>query len=120
MTLSPSQVPVVVPSATAPATTPATTPAQAPVVPVSVLNNSRIKGLADRASARFRAGGWPVATTGNYRGGNIAQTTVYYAPGQQASAERFAKQFGIPRVAPRFPGIPVQGMTVILTRDYRA
>jgi hypothetical protein len=61
-----------------------------------------------------------VATTGNYRGGNIAQTTVYYAPGQQASAERFAKQFGIPRVAPRFPGIPVQGMTVILTRDYRA
>ncbi len=111
------------PSASAvvpPAPTPAPTPtaAQAPIVPVSVLNNSRISGLADRSAARFRAGGWPVRTTGNYSGGTIAQTTVYYPPGQQASAERFAKQFGIPRVRPRFSGIPTSGMTVIVTRDY--
>ena len=94
-------------------------PAQAPVVPVRVLNNSKIKGLADRAATRFRSGGWPVPQTGNYRGGTIAVTTVYYPPGQEASARRFARQFGIPRVAPRFAGIPVPGMTVIVTRDYR-
>ncbi len=94
-------------------------PAVAPVVPVSVLNNSRIKGLAQDAAARFRAGGWPVPAKGNYSGGIIAVTTVYYAPGQLPSAERFARQFGIPRVAPRFPGLPTAGMTVVLTRDYR-
>jgi hypothetical protein len=110
-TTSASPVPVVVPP-----TTPA---AQAPIVAVRVLNNSRIQHLAARAAERFRAGGWPVPQTGNYSGGNIATTTVYYPPGQQASAERFAKQFGIPRVALRFAGIPVPGMTVIVTRDYQ-
>ena len=111
---------------TAPTTTPTTAPSAttapavaAPVVPVSVLNNSKIKGLAKTAAADFRAGGWPVPTEGNYRGGTIATTTVYYGEGQKASAERFAKQFGIPRVAPRFAGLPTTGMTVIVTRDYR-
>jgi hypothetical protein len=126
-TSAPSDTPSARPSpttetTTAPAvvpTTPAATSTEAPKVPVSVLNNSRISHLADRAAQRFRAGGWTVSTTGNYSGGTIAKTTVYFAPGQQASAERFATQFGIPRVAPRFRGIPVQGMTVIVTRDYQ-
>ena len=119
---TPSPTPTLTPSPPVSATAPpvvATTPAEAPKVPVSVLNNSRISHLADRAAQRFRAGGWTVTQTGNFRG-RVPTTTVYYAPGQQASAERFARQFGIPRVAPRFAGIPVQGMTVILTRDYRA
>lgn len=105
-----------------PTTAPSASPAvvTAPVVPVSVLNNSKVKNLAKRAADRFEAGGWPVGTTGNYSGGTIATTTVYYAEGQRASAERFAAQFGIPRVAPRFAGLPTQGMTVVVTRDYRA
>ncbi|MCW2670867.1 MAG: hypothetical protein JWO27_2764 [Frankiales bacterium] len=92
---------------------------QAPVVPVTVLNNSRRTAFAKSAAARFRAGGWPVPTTGNYRG-RISLTTVYYAPGQEASARRFAAQFHVPRVLPRsaLPGIPSTGMTVVLTRDY--
>jgi hypothetical protein len=94
------------------------TPAQAPVVPVTVLNNSRIQHLAQRAAARFQAGGWPVQHTGNYSGGIISATTVYYAPGQLVSAQRFAKQFGIGRVLPRFEGLPGSGVTVVLTRDY--
>jgi hypothetical protein len=111
---TPTATPSIAPTAT---TVPPV--AVAPVVPVSVLNNSKIKGLASRAVTRFKAGGWPVPVQGNYRGGTIATTTVYYAPGQQASAQRFAKQFGIARVAPRFPGLPTTGMTVVLTRDYR-
>ncbi len=116
----PATTPVAPPVAppASPSAPPATTGPAAPVVPVSVLNNSRVSGLADRSAARFRAGGWPVRTTGNYSGGTIPQTTVYYPPGQQASAQRFAKQFGIPRVRPRFSGIPTSGMTVIVTRDY--
>jgi hypothetical protein len=112
-----STAPTAIPPVVAP-TAPTASPAAA-IVPVSVLNNSKITGLADRGAARFRAGGWPVKLTGNYRGGSIARTTVYYAPGGLASAQRFARQFGIARVAPRFPGLPTTGMTVLLTRDYR-
>jgi len=100
------------------ATTPPASVAPAPIVPVTVLNNSRVSGLADRSAERFRAGGWPVRATGNYRGGVVAETTVYYGPGQLASAQRFARQFDIPRVRPRFSGLPSTGLTVVLTRDY--
>lgn len=101
---------------TAPAAAP---PAVAPVVPVTVLNNTRRSGFAKVAAARFAAGGWPVPMTGNYRG-RISVTTIYFAPGQQASAERFAQQFHVPRVLPRsaLPGNPTSGTTVVLTRGY--
>jgi hypothetical protein len=121
-TLSPTPRPTPRPSPTrVRATTPPPTvaPVVAPIVPVTVLNNSRIHNLAADAAKRFRAGGWPVPTTGNYSGGVIATTTVYYAPGQLGSAQRFARQFGIGRVLPRFAGLPGHGLTVVLTRDYR-
>jgi hypothetical protein len=107
------------PSATPrpPATTPPAVVA-APIRPVTVLNNSKVKGLADRSARRFAAGGWPIAGKGNYRGGTISRTTIYYAPGQLGSAQRFARQFDIPRVLPRFSGLPGKGLTVVLTRDY--
>lgn len=120
-TAAPTRQPTQAPTAevtTAPSASPVAQ--AAPVVQVSVLNNSKVKNLAKRAADRFSAGGWPVGVTGNYSGGTIRTTTVYYAEGQRASAERFAKQFGIPRVAPRFSGLPTQGMTVVVTRDYRA
>lgn len=110
-TPTPTPEPTPTPSVSA---VPAATPA-APVVPLTVLNNSRITGLAERSAAKFRAGGWPVPTTGNYRG-QIDETTIYYPPGQQASAERFARQFGV-RVLPRFATLPGKGMTVVVTRD---
>lgn len=109
------------PVAPAPAAPPAEPPAAAApsvVVPVLVLNNSRTTGLADRAAAQFRAAGWPVKDTGNFRG-RIRATTIYYPPGQEASAREFAKRFrGIERVLPRFEGLPGSGLTVVLTRDF--
>jgi hypothetical protein len=106
-------------TATPTASTPSpTAAAPAPVRPVLVLNNSRVKNLAARSAERFEAGGWPVSGRGNYSGGTIAETTVYYAAGQRASAQRFAEQFGIGRVLPRFSGLPGDGLTVVLTRDY--
>jgi hypothetical protein len=93
-------------------------PAGPPRLPLTVLNNSRTTGLADRAAATFRAGGWPVQVTGNFRG-RIRATTVYYEPGQEASARAFARRFaGIERVLPRFDGLPGSGLTVVLTRDF--
>lgn len=106
----------VAPPVAAPA--PPAVPAGPPRLPLTVLNNSRTTGLADRAAATFRAGGWPVSVTGNFRG-RIRATTVYYEPGQEASARALARRFaGIERVLPRFDGLPGRGLTVVLTRDY--
>ncbi len=108
---------VAAPSPTPADTTP--TPAAAPKLAVTVLNNSKVTGLADRAARRFRAGGWPIRDTGNFTG-KVNATTVYYAPGQLASAERLQRSFtGLVRVRPRFATLPGTGLTVVLTRDYR-
>jgi hypothetical protein len=88
------------------------------VVPVLVLNNSRIPGLAERTAREFEAAGWPVSDTGSLRG-RIRATTVYYPPGQQASAQELARLFpGIQRVLPRLENLPGSGLTVVVTRDY--
>ena len=93
-------------------------PVRSVVVPITVLNNSRVTGLADRASRRFARGGWPVRLTGNFRG-QIPVTTVYYDPGLRASAEAFARDFdGIARVRPRFATLPARGVVVVLTREF--
>jgi len=118
---------------TTPAAPPATAPAQVPpaaappspaaappslVVPVLVLNNSRITGLADRAARDLEAGGWPVRETGN-SGGRIRATTVYYPPGQEDSARELARRFPkVLRVLPRLPNLPGEGLTLVVTRDY--
>ncbi|MCU1589227.1 MAG: hypothetical protein JWP11_483 [Frankiales bacterium] len=95
-------------------------PAAAPKLPLTVLNNSNVNQLAKRAAARYQAGGWPIKLTGAFRG-RIPVTTVYYEPGQQASAVALQKQFpAIERVRPRFAGLPGSGLTVVLTRTYPA
>jgi len=106
----------------APSPTPSRTaapPTPAALAPVTVLNNSRIDRLAARAAARFSAAGWPVVGTGNYRG-RLSATTVFYGPGQEASARAFAARFpGVARVQPRTRTLPGSGLTVVLTRDFR-
>lgn len=119
--------PVVV-EAPAPAPAPPPPAAQAPAaparpavepVPVLVLNNSTIDGLAARAAASFERAGWPVKDTGSLRG-RIRATTVYYPAGQEAVAREFARRFdGIERVLPRLAGLPGSGLTVVVTRDFR-
>ena len=114
------------PVATAPTAPPAPAPpvAAAPApqpsleVPVLVLNNSRISGLAARAAADLEAGGWPVRDTGS-SGGRIRATTVYYPPGQEDAARELARRFPkVLRVLPRLPNLPGEGLTLVVTRDY--
>jgi hypothetical protein len=93
-------------------------PAATPKLPLTVLNNSNRQNLAARAAARYSAAGWPIRLVGSFRG-RIPVTTVYYAPGQQASAVLLQKTFpAIARVRPRFAGLPGSGLTVVLTRTY--
>jgi hypothetical protein len=121
--VSPSPAPVpsaAAPRAAAPPVLPVPRPTVAPParVPVTVLNNSRITGLAARGAERFTAAGWPVAAVGNFRG-RIPVTTVYYDPGLEPAAREFAGAVeGVVRVRPRFEGLPARGVVVVLTREF--
>ncbi len=89
-----------------------------PRPPLTVLNNSRIRGLAQRVATDFAGDGWTIADVGNFTG-RIPQTTVYYPRGGHAAAERLAKRFPkVTRVLPRFARLPGSGLTVVLTRYY--
>ena len=86
---------------------------------ITVLNNSRVSGLAAKAARDFAAGGWRIAGTGNQRG-RLARTTVYYSPGQEEHAAALRRQFpAVEDMAPRYAGLPgAGGLTVVVTRDY--
>jgi hypothetical protein len=123
---------VVAPTSTAPVPTAPAAPTTAPPVPttappapppaavvrppLTVLNNSRITGLAATKAATFAKDGWTIAGTGNYSG-RVAASTVYFDPGQEAAAQQLASAYGIPRTLPRFNSLPGSGLTVVLTKD---
>lgn len=87
---------------------------------VRVYNNSTVRGLAAQAAEDMRAAGWTVVEVGNYSGGTIPTTTVYWQTEEQRSAaEAIGENFGM-RVEPRFDGIrdASPGLIVIVTNDY--
>jgi hypothetical protein len=113
------------PPTTPPPTTPApstpaptTTPAQPALPALDVLNDSRITGLAARATEQFRAAGWKVATTGNFKGPDVPETTIFYPDGDKAAADRLARQFGIHRLRPATSDLSSSHLTVALARDW--
>jgi hypothetical protein len=111
------------PSASPPASASASVSSASPSLvarpPLTVLNNSKVNKLAAHAAEDFARGGWTILGTGNV-GGRLAQTTVYYNPGQEAAAAELRQQFpAILAAAPRYAGLPGgAGMTVVVTRDY--
>jgi hypothetical protein len=116
----PSPAPVVTAAAPAPA---------APVkAPITVLNSTRITGLAATIGDQLTAGGWQVLDTGAYTGDDIAATTVYYTAGnaeQQQAATQLVEQFGPDLVSgpvERFfdvPGSADPGLVVVATGNWR-
>ena len=134
-TPAPTTTPTGAPSTSAPSTSPtsqppaSSTPAQptgtpAPVrVPLTVLNNSTVRGLGERAAGEARAEGWTVVSVGNFAG-VIPVTTVYYTPGdpaQRAAAEQLKLDLPkIQRVMPRYEGLPPTptGVVLVVTRDW--
>lgn len=121
------------PTATVPPSAPPPSPADVPAAgnggggeeaktagTVRIYNNSTVRGLAARAAEDMRAEGWTIEEVGNYSGGIIPTTTVYYQNHtQRSAAEALADQFGM-RVEPRFDGIreATPGLIVIVTSDY--
>ncbi|MET8774211.1 LytR C-terminal domain-containing protein [Nocardia sp. NPDC004654] len=111
----------VAPTTTAAAPTPAAGAPAAGVnraVPVRVLNNSLVAGLAARTAEELTASGWTNVAPGNYAGGTIAKTTVYYGntPGEREAALAIAAEIGA-TAEPKSAGIGDNGpgVVVILT-----
>ena len=106
-----------------PRTTAAPPPTSAARAPLTVLNNSTISGLADRAAAQAQSRGWQVAQVGNFAG-RLPATTVYYTPGDaagQSAANELAREFPqIDQVLPRYAGLPPTpaGIVLVVTKDW--
>ncbi|MQY31080.1 LytR C-terminal domain-containing protein [Nocardia aurantia] len=87
-------------------------------VPVRVLNNSTIAGLAAKTGTQLSSGGWNVTETGNYPEGVVSRTTVYYgtSPQEKAAAQAIAAELGV-AAEPRFAGLADSppGVIVIVT-----
>jgi len=92
-------------------------------VPLVVLNNTTVTGLAKRAAQRFEDGGWTVTRYANYTN-DIVSTCAYYDPadaGAKAAAEALQQQYPtIKRVKERFAELPSGPVVVVLTPDYSA
>ena len=93
----------------------------AKTVPVRVLNNSKIKGLAATAQDDLKADGWQVVSIGNYSATNLPETTVFFRPGteEEAAARALAAAFGL-AVQPRIDTLANEpaGVLVVVTNDY--
>ena len=108
------------PTASAPAlTVPPTAPTgTVTATTVTVLNNSRITGLANQSAAVLRDGGWAVAGVGNYTG-RVPVTTVFFADGRESAAHALADAFpSVQRVLPRLDDLPDGGLIVVVTSDF--
>lgn len=116
-----SSAPTSAGTSTVPRSSGGQTASSAKQVPLVVLNNTTIQGLARSAAQRFEAGGWTVTSYGNYQN-DILSTCAYYDPtypGARAAAEALQRQFPtIKRVKPKFPGLPSGPVVVVLVSDY--
>ncbi|WP_330250815.1 LytR C-terminal domain-containing protein [Nocardia sp. NBC_00565] len=97
------------------ATTTPTTSTANRAVPVRVLNNSTVAGLAARTASELTANGWTVAEVGNYPGPNVTKTTVYYgnSSGEKEAALAIADELGA-SAEPRTDSSG-SGVTVVVT-----
>jgi hypothetical protein len=100
-----------------PTPTPTPTPA-VPRVPVVVLNQTTVRGLAATFREELESGGWTVSGIDDFRG-NVPATTVYFPPGLRPAAKALMAQFPqVGRIRPAFPGISPTHLTVILSKDF--
>jgi hypothetical protein len=100
----------------------------APVrVPLTVLNATKITGLAAKGAASFGANGWETPATGAYPGTDVAASTVFFAQGdetQRQAAVQLVDQFPqLQGPAPRFFELPADiaapGLVVVMTGDWK-
>jgi LCP family protein required for cell wall assembly len=90
-------------------------------VAATILNGTKLAGVAAQASAALSAKGYTVVRTGNADRSDYAATVVYYTPGNQQKAQFLATQlFGGAQVQPVPASLNVTAgdAVVVLGRDY--
>jgi hypothetical protein len=100
-----------------PSSSPSVAASDVAFAPVSVLNNSRIHGLAHHVAAEVESRGWTIGAVGNLQG-RVAETTVFYPPSGFAAAEHLAHDFGqIQRLEPQSEGgLHSADLVLVVTR----
>ncbi|MCF6506190.1 LytR family transcriptional regulator [Blastococcus sp. MG754426] len=95
-------------------------------VPVTVLNATRITGLAAKISGAVVAGGWESPGVGAYPGTDVSATTVYFTEGdeqQRQAALQLIEQFPeLAGPAPRFfevADVPAPGLVIVATGNWQ-
>jgi hypothetical protein len=119
-------------SALAPETIPLQTTEAAPAtpvrVPVTVLNQTDVNGLAAKIAEQIVGGGWESPAVGAYAGGDVSVTTVFFTEGdeqQRQAAVQLVDQFAgkLNGPAPRFFEVPADvaapGLVVVATGDWQ-
>lgn len=93
------------------------------LLPVTVVNNSTLDGLAALVAGVLETNGWEIETLLNYSETQIDATTAFYTPGdaaQEAAAQSMIAQF--PEIAggaePRFDGLAGEGLTLAVVGDW--
>lgn len=106
------------PTVADPSADPSTQTGTVPSKPaLTVFADGQQRDLANRAAQALRRAGWQVAVVDTL-GGRFRSTTVYYPPGDEATARALAAAFpAIQRVLPRFAALPGRGLTVVVTDD---
>jgi hypothetical protein len=94
--------------------------------PVTVLNATGISGLAADVAEAIGAGGWESPGVGQYQGGDVAVTTVYFTDGdeaQRAAALALIQQYPqIEGPVARFfdvPDVAAPGLVLVTTGEWR-
>jgi LytR cell envelope-related transcriptional attenuator len=109
------------PSTSASSSVSAPSAAELKSVPLVVLNNSPVVGLATKASQQYKSAGWTVTSVDNLQN-DIISSCAYYdpsVPNARAAALALQQQFpAIKRVKPKFPELPSGPVVVVLTSDY--
>jgi hypothetical protein len=96
------------------------------LAPVTVLNATDVNGMAADVAAVMAAGGWETSAIGTYLADDIATSTVYYSPGDEAqrqAAESLKAQFPqLQTTAERFFEVPADvaapGLVVVLAAPW--
>jgi hypothetical protein len=113
------------PEATEPPTTPPaveTPPPPAPEpdlgTPVTVFNSTSVQGLAADAAGQLEDAGWSEVESGNYPGGTLPASTVFYGTAElEVSARAVAEVLGIDAVQ-LAESDATDGIEVVLERDF--
>jgi LytR cell envelope-related transcriptional attenuator len=99
-------------------TTPAPPPSPDLGTPVTVFNSTSVQGLAADAADRLEDAGWSEVASGNYPGGTLPSSTVFYGSAElEVSARAVAEVLGISAVE-LAESDATDGIEVVLERDF--